>query len=40
MLVADTVKKVKKLRKAGKTVPEIMRQTSLSRALIYRALSA
>jgi DNA invertase Pin-like site-specific DNA recombinase len=36
LLVADTIKKVRKLRKAGKTVPEIMRQTSLSKASIYR----
>ena len=32
--------KVRKLRKAGKTVPEIMRQTSLSKASVYRALSS
>jgi DNA invertase Pin-like site-specific DNA recombinase len=40
LLVSETVKKVRKLRKAGKTVPEIMRQTSLSKASVYRALSA
>jgi DNA invertase Pin-like site-specific DNA recombinase len=40
ILVAETVKQVRKLRKAGKTVPEIMRQTSLSKASVYRALSA
>jgi DNA invertase Pin-like site-specific DNA recombinase len=40
LLVAETIKKVRKLRKAGKTVPEIMRQTSLSKASVYRALSA
>ena len=40
LLVSDTIKKVRKLRKAGKTVPEIMRQTSLSKASVYRALSA
>jgi hypothetical protein len=34
------VKRVQKLRKAGKTVPEIMRQTCLSKASVYRALSA
>jgi DNA invertase Pin-like site-specific DNA recombinase len=39
ILVAETVKQVRKLRKAGKTVPEIMRQTSLSKASVYRALS-
>jgi len=40
LLVVETVQKVKKLRKAGKTVPEIMRQTSLSKASVYRALAA
>jgi DNA invertase Pin-like site-specific DNA recombinase len=40
LLVAETIRKVRKLRKAGKTVPEIMRQTSLSKASVYRALSA
>ena len=40
ILVAETVRQVKKLRKAGKTVPEIMRKTSLSKASVYRALSA
>lgn len=40
LLVTETIKKVRKLRKAGKTVPEIMRQTSLSKASVYRALSA
>ena len=40
LLVAETIKKVRKLRKAGKTVPEIMQQTSLSKATVYRALSA
>jgi DNA invertase Pin-like site-specific DNA recombinase len=40
LLVAETIKKVRKLRKAGTTVPEIMRQTSLSKASVYRALSA
>ncbi|GAG47460.1 unnamed protein product, partial [marine sediment metagenome] len=39
-LISETIKKVKKLRKAGKTVPEIMRQTELSKASVYRALSA
>lgn len=39
LLVAETVKRVRKLRK-GKTVPEIMRQTRLSKASVYRALSA
>ena len=40
LLVAETIQKVRKLRKGGKTVPEIMQQTSLSKASIYRALSA
>jgi len=40
LLVAETVQQVRKLRKAGKTVPEIMRQTELSKASVYRALSA
>jgi DNA-binding phage protein len=40
LLVTETIKKIRKLRKAGKTVPEIMQQTSLSKASIYRALSA
>ena len=40
LLVAATIQNVRKLRKAGKTVPEIMRLTELSKASIYRALSA
>ena len=40
LLVAETIQQVRKLRKAGETVPEIMRQTSLSKASVYRALSA
>ena len=40
LLVAETIQHVRKLRKAGKTVPEIMQQTSLSKASVYRALSA
>ncbi len=40
LLVAETIKKVRTLRKAGKTVPEIMQQTTLSKASVYRALSA
>ena len=40
LLVPETIQNVRKLRKAGKTVPEIMRQTSLSKASVYRALSA
>ena len=40
LLVPETIHQVRKLRKSGKTVPEIMRQTSLSKASVYRALSA
>ena len=40
LLIPETIQQVRKLRKAGKTVPEIMRQTSLSKASVYRALSA
>ena len=40
LLVTATIQNVRKLRKAGKTVPEIMRLTELSKASIYRALSA
>jgi DNA invertase Pin-like site-specific DNA recombinase len=39
MLAPATIKQVRKLRKSGKTVPEIMRQTSLSKASVYRALA-
>ncbi|HEX2448322.1 MAG TPA: recombinase family protein [Methyloceanibacter sp.] len=38
LLVSEMVQQVRKLRKAGKTVPEIMRQTCLSKASVYRAL--
>src|SRR5215471_9005300 len=40
LLVAETIRQVRKLRKSGKTVPEIMRQTDLSKASVYRALGA
>src|SRR5665648_104946 len=40
LLISETIQEVRKLRKAGRTVPEIMRQTSLSKASVYRALSA
>ena len=40
LLIPETIEQVRKLRKSGKTVPEIMRQTSLSKASVYRALSA
>jgi DNA invertase Pin-like site-specific DNA recombinase len=39
-LTADRVKEIKVLREAGTTVPEIMRQTKLSKASVYRALGA
>ena len=39
LLVSETIQKVRKLREAGTTVPEIMRQTSLSKASVYRALA-
>jgi DNA invertase Pin-like site-specific DNA recombinase len=40
LLVAEIIQQVRKLRKVGKTVPEIMQQTRLSKASVYRALSA
>ncbi|MGC2410625.1 MAG: recombinase family protein [Methyloceanibacter sp.] len=40
LLIPETIQHVRKLRKAGKTVPEIMRQTDLSKASVYRALGA
>ena len=40
LLVSETIQQVRKLRKAGKTVPEIMRQTDISKASMYRALGA
>jgi Helix-turn-helix domain of resolvase/Resolvase, N terminal domain len=36
-LTVDRIAQIKKLRKSGTTVPEIMRQTSLSKASVYRA---
>jgi len=39
LLVSETIQQVRKLRKSGKTVPEIMRQTCLSKASVYRALA-
>ncbi|MGI8853092.1 MAG: helix-turn-helix domain-containing protein [Methyloceanibacter sp.] len=38
LLVVETIKQVKNLRKTGKTVPEIMHQMNLSKASVYRAL--
>jgi DNA invertase Pin-like site-specific DNA recombinase len=40
LLIPEKIQQVRKLRKGGKTVPEIMRQTCLSKASVYRALSA
>lgn len=39
LLVSETIQRVQKLRREGKTVPEIMLQTRLSKASVYRALS-
>jgi DNA invertase Pin-like site-specific DNA recombinase len=38
LLVPDRVKQIRKLRAAGSTVPDIIRQTKLSKASVYRAL--
>src|SRR5262245_59467501 len=38
LLVPEIIQQVRKLRTSGKTVPEIMRQTDLSKASVYRAL--
>ena len=35
LLIPETIQQVRKLRKAGKTVPEIMQQTCLSKASVY-----
>jgi DNA invertase Pin-like site-specific DNA recombinase len=40
LLLPETVKKIRSLREAGTTVPEIIRQTKLSKASVYRALAA
>ena len=37
-LTQQRISKIKKLRKSGTTVPEIMRRMSLSKASVYRAL--
>ena len=39
ILVPEIIQQVRKLRKDGKTVPEIMHLTDLSKASIYRALT-
>ena len=40
LIIPETIQQVRKLRKAGKTVPEIMHRTELSKASVYRALGA
>ena len=40
LLTLEVVQKIKELRSGGATVPEIMRRTKLSKASVYRALSA
>jgi DNA invertase Pin-like site-specific DNA recombinase len=40
LLTTEVVKKIKVLRADGAAVPEIMRRTKLSKASVYRALSA
>jgi DNA invertase Pin-like site-specific DNA recombinase len=37
-LVPEKVKQIRKLRAAGSTVPDIVRQIGLSKASVYRAL--
>ena len=37
-LVPERVKQIRKLRAAGSTVPDIIRQLGLSKASVYRAL--
>ena len=37
-LTPERIAQIKKFRKAGTTVPDIMRQTKLSKASVYRAL--
>ena len=38
-LTPERITQIRKLRKVGTTVPDIMRQTKLSKASVYRALS-
>ena len=40
ILVPEIIQQVRKLRKSGKTIPEIIRLTDLSKASVYRALAA
>jgi len=39
VLVSEMIQRIRNLRKGGETVPEIIRQTGLSKASVYRALS-
>src|SRR5687768_5299484 len=39
LLLPETIKEIRGLRKAGTTVPEIIRRTGLSKASVYRALA-
>ena len=39
-LTPERVAEIRSLRAAGTTVPEIMRQTALSKATVYRAIDA
>jgi DNA invertase Pin-like site-specific DNA recombinase len=39
-LTPEKVAEIKALRQSGNTVPEIMRETNLSKATVYRALSS
>ena len=39
-LVPERIEQIRDLRAAGTTVPEIIRQTGLSKASVYRALGA
>ena len=38
-LTPEQVAEIKSVRQLGETVPEIIRQTNLSKASVYRALS-
>jgi DNA invertase Pin-like site-specific DNA recombinase len=39
-LTPERVAEIRSLRQSGETVPEIMRQTNLSKATVYRALAS
>ena len=40
LLLPEIINNIRALRKAGTTVPEIIRRTGLSKASVYRALAA